>query len=451
MNKKPEKDRDELQLYRAIIENMAEGVLLIRARDDVIVYSNPAIERIFGYAAEELAGKPMSIINAPTKKSPQEVAGEIVRSLKADGVWRGDMQNIKKDGTVFCCHVNLSTFEHPQYGNVWVAIHQDVTERKRIEDALKESELKYRSLTESSSDAIFCVDEKGQFKFANHVFASNFRKTPDYFIGKTFWDIYPKEEADLRYELTKRVFQTGKGESFEGEIRLPGKISYFHIRLNPIKDEAGKVVLMLTDATDITARKQAEEKLKEANKLLEEQLSEIKQLQETLREQAVRDSLTGLYNRRYLDEMLERELARARRENYPVSVMMIDIDHFKNFNDIHGHQAGDEILKALGALLRNGIRQGDIACRYGGDEFIVIMPGADKADAEQRAEAIHLNFNSLRINYAGVEMCATVSIGVAFYPQHGDDIDQIIKAADSAMYEAKQAGRNRVCVRKNIS
>ena len=450
MNKKPEKDRDELQLYRAIIENMAEGVLLIRVRDDVIVYSNPAIERIFGYAAGELVGKPMSAINAPTKKSPQEVVGEIVRSLKANGVWQGDVRNIKKDGTVLWCHVNLTTFEHPQYGNVWVAIHQDITGRKHVEDALKESELKYRSLTESSSDAIFCVDEKGQYKFANHVFASNFGETPDYFIGKTFWDIYPKEEADLRYELTKKLFQTGKSESFEGEIRLPERISYFHIRLNPIKDEAGKVVLMLTDATDITGRKQAEEKLKEANKLLEEQLNEIKKLQETLREQAVHDSLTGLYNRRYLDEMMERELARAKRENYPVSVMMIDIDHFKNFNDIHGHKAGDEVLKALSALLCNGIRQGDIACRYGGDEFIIIMPGADKADVGQRADAIRHNFSSLRINYTGVEMYATVSIGVAFYPQHSDDIDQIIKAADSAMYEAKQAGRNRVCVWKNI-
>ena len=140
----------------------------------------------------------------------------------------------------------------------------DIEERKLEEEALRESELKYRSLIESSSDAIFCVDEKGEYKFTNHLFASTFGKTPDYFIGKTFWDVYDKEHADYRYEATKRVFRTGESESLEVEVPLPDKTLYFYATANPIRDETGKVILSLTHAVDITGRKKIEEALRES-------------------------------------------------------------------------------------------------------------------------------------------------------------------------------------------
>jgi PAS domain S-box-containing protein len=135
---------------------------------------------------------------------------------------------------------------------------------KRAGEALKESERLYRSLTECSSDAIFCVNEKGQYKFANQLFASTFGKSPEYFIGKTFWDIYPKEHADYRFEATKRVFQTGQSESIEIEVPLPDKTLFFYATANPIKDETGKVILVLTHAVDITERKKTEEALRES-------------------------------------------------------------------------------------------------------------------------------------------------------------------------------------------
>jgi PAS domain S-box-containing protein len=133
--------------------------------------------------------------------------------------------------------------------------------RKRAEEMLRKSELMYRSLIENSTDAIFCVDEKGQYQFTNHLFASTFGKTPDNFIGKTFWDIYPKEYADSSFETTKRVWQTGKTESLEVEVPLPDKTLYFLATTNPIKDETGKVVLMLTHSTDITELKIAQRAL----------------------------------------------------------------------------------------------------------------------------------------------------------------------------------------------
>ncbi len=138
---------------------------------------------------------------------------------------------------------------------------------KRAVEALRESERLYRSLTECSSDAIFCVNEKGQYKFANQLFASTFGKCPDYFIGKTFWDIYPKEHADYRFVATRRVFETGQSESVEVEVPLPDKTLFFYATANPIKDETGKVILVLTHAVDITERKKTEEALRESESL----------------------------------------------------------------------------------------------------------------------------------------------------------------------------------------
>ncbi len=137
-------------------------------------------------------------------------------------------------------------------------------ERQRVDKALIESDLKYRSLIESSSDSIFCVDEKGQYHFVNQIFSSTFGKSPDYFIGKTFSDVYAKEDADRRYEIVERLFRTGKSETFEISVPLPNKTLHFHSTVNPIKDETGKVILALTYATDITERKLAEEMLKES-------------------------------------------------------------------------------------------------------------------------------------------------------------------------------------------
>ncbi len=175
-----------------------------------------------------------------------------------------ELRMVKKDGTAFWAHLEATAAKDEDGAPVCHVVLSNITERREEAEALRESELKYRALVECSSDAIFCVDEKGQYKFTNHLFASTFGKPPDYFIGKTFWDVYPKEHADYRYEAIKRVFQTGESESLEVEVPLPSKTLYFYATANPIKDETGKVILSLTHATDITDRKRVEKALLES-------------------------------------------------------------------------------------------------------------------------------------------------------------------------------------------
>jgi diguanylate cyclase (GGDEF)-like protein len=170
-------------------------------------------------------------------------------------------------------------------------------------------------------------------------------------------------------------------------------------------------------------------------------------LREALRTQSVRDALTGLYNRRYLEEVLEREVRRAARAAQSLGVLMIDLDHFKNFNDTYGHDAGDAVLRETGAFLTRGIRAEDFVCRFGGEEFVVILPTANLEAACARAERLRLKMKELTVLHQGRSMgMLTVSIGVAVFPEHGVSPKELMAAADAALYEAKRGGRNQVGV-----
>jgi diguanylate cyclase (GGDEF)-like protein/PAS domain S-box-containing protein len=168
-------------------------------------------------------------------------------------------------------------------------------------------------------------------------------------------------------------------------------------------------------------------------------------LRETLRQQAIRDPLTGLFNRRYLEETLEREVQRAKRNHQPVGIIMIDIDFFKRINDNYGHKAGDTVLRELGGFLLTHVRREDIACRFGGEEFILILPGATLLTTRTRAELLQDRLKRLQIQHNGQQLGGvTLSLGVAVYPDHGTTGMAVIHSADMALYRAKQSGRNRI-------
>lgn len=167
-------------------------------------------------------------------------------------------------------------------------------------------------------------------------------------------------------------------------------------------------------------------------------------LRETLKREAIRDPLTGLYNRRHMEASLDREARRAERLHTPVGLLLIDVDHFKRFNDTYGHEVGDLVLHTLGDTFKSNIRGEDIACRYGGEEFLLILPDTSPEHSKTRAEEIRQKVKMLRIPYQHEELTITISIGVAVLPYHGPGLEEALKAADNALYQAKADGRDRV-------
>jgi len=201
---------------------------------------------------------------------------------------------------------------------------------------------------------------------------------------------------------------------------------------------------------EIRLRQNVEDQLRETNEALHAKLSEIIELQAKLREQAIRDALTGLFNRHYLADVMSTELSRAQRSGYPVTFMLIDLDHFKGINDQFGHQAGDVALSKSGEMLLNHIRQGDYAFRYGGEEFLVVLPGTSPQDALRRAEQLRADFVALKPEVDGQIINLTASIGVAIYPFDGEKIEDILHYVDTALYQAKGKGRDRFVISPNI-
>lgn len=170
-------------------------------------------------------------------------------------------------------------------------------------------------------------------------------------------------------------------------------------------------------------------------------------LASALKTQSVRDPLTGRYNRRYLEETLEREVRRAGRAVQALDVLMIDLDYFKTFNDTYGHEAGDSVLRETASLLSAGIRAEDFVCRFGGEEFVIVLPTADKEASRARAERLRLKMRGLTVMHQGRSLgMVTISVGVAAFPEHGTSPKELMAAADAALYQAKRGGRDQVAM-----
>jgi diguanylate cyclase (GGDEF)-like protein/PAS domain S-box-containing protein len=330
---------------------------------------------------------------------------------------------------------------------------EDVTDLKRTETALRDSEAKYRFIAERSADVIWQIGTDMRFTYINEA-DEKMRGFPrSEVLGRPLAEVLTPASFDKVMQANAaRMAAEQRGETtgtvqYELEQRCKnGGTVWTEINSSPMRDDAGKIVGFFGITRDITARKRAEDRLRAANERLQNQIAEIQRLQEALQEQAVRDSLTGLYNRRYLDETLEREISRAKREGHPLSLVMIDVDHFKRLNDTYGHQAGDQVLMALGDLLREDTRTEDVPCRYGGEEFLVLMPHMPLEAAHERAEYWRMKFAELAVTHGELAMRTTISLGVAAYPNHGHAADELTQCADLALYLAKHDGRNRVVV-----
>lgn len=252
--------------------------------------------------------------------------------------------------------------------------------------------------------------------------------------------IYSEDHAAIRAAI-QRVYDTrGYGELEVRQHGTDGKVRHYLVNGQFIRISGEPY--MFGTGLDLTEIQNAQARLRFANAELEKRVEEVRALQALLQEQAIRDPLSGLYNRRYLDEMLGRELAKAQREGYPVSIVLGDIDRFKDLNDTYGHQAGDEVIRLLSQLLREQSRAGDILCRFGGEEFILVLPGMSVSAAHARVDQWRELFARKRLSFGTFELSATISFGVAAYPMHGKTAERLIAVADKAMYIAKSKGRN---------
>lgn len=292
-------------------------------------------------------------------------------------------------------------------------------------------------LIESMSDGILVLDLSSRIVDINPAMRNILQIESASFLGS--------HASKVLDSWMKNVDQFISGSETRTELRIQNNPPrYLDLRVTPLYDNYQRLNGRLLVFRDVTERKQVEKKLRYANDRLQSQLIEIGTLQSRLRAQAIRDPLTNLFNRRYLDETLDRELARSAREGYPVCVIMLDIDHFKKVNDTYGHEAGDQILKSLAATLITQNRRGDFACRYGGEEFVIVMPNSTIQTACQRAEHLRTCLSSLDVQYGRYNLTTTLSIGVACYPTNGEDRESVLRSADQALYGAKKAGRNRV-------
>jgi len=264
-------------------------------------------------------------------------------------------------------------------------------------------------------------------------------------LGKSIADISGQDPVDVFRnwpQLLNRFFFT---EFSREEIEIPGVPPHtLEIVVTPIYNRMNNLEGRVIVARDITERKALENKLKEVNLSLQNQLNENESLRAKLLEQAIRDPLTGAFNRRYFSEALDQEAARAARENAPFSILILDVDHFKQFNDTYGHKCGDIVLQSLANFLNENTRQGDIVCRYGGEEFVILMTDVASEAAYKRAELFRSKFEEMAVEYEGKKLKCTFSAGVASYPAHADTAETLLNHADQALYQSKANGRNRV-------
>ena len=303
----------------------------------------------------------------------------------------------------------------------------DMVDVKKIQT----SELRYRRLFEAAQDGILILDAKtGAITDVNPFLIRMLGYTRAEFLEKRLWEVGAFKDI----EASKDAFQALQKNEYIRYKDLPLKAKdgrLIQVEFVSNVYTAGDEKVIQCNIRDITERKQAQDALLKSEALL--------------REQSVRDYLTGLFNRRYMEETLERELRRAARKEFSLSIIMLDVDNFKQFNDTYGHPAGDAILRELGNLLLKHVRGEDIPSRYGGDEFVIIMPDVSRTVTNERAELICEEAKGLHLQFEEHDLVAvSLSLGVAIFPEHGSTSAALLKAADDALYRAKREGRGRV-------
>lgn len=329
---------------------------------------------------------------------------------------------LNADGSYIWIYDSLKLIQ-PEDGSpsYMVGMWQDITRRKQLELRVYESEQRFRDIAELTTDWVWQVDDHGTYVYSGDKVQSLLGYDPEEVCGKTPFDFMPAEEATRMAEIFKDLVINQKPFSNLENTNLhkDGHEVILETSAIPLFDKDGRFNGYFGTERDITARKWAEE--------------EIKLL-------ATTDTLTGIANRRKFNLQLDKELERARRYGSALSLIMYDIDHFKRVNDTFGHDAGDCVLKDLTAMVKTNIRAVDLVARWGGEEFMILMPQSDETAAGIAAEKLRTRIEQHYFDQVGN---LTVSFGMTSFVIN-DNSNTILKRADDALYHAKEKGRNRV-------
>lgn len=423
--------------FRAIADTAPVALLITRPDDGKVLYANQAAAELSGVPLEQLIGSDV------TRFYPDPAARQrFLEQIRATGSVRNQViEFVRPDGTLLLTHRSATLGTLGEEPVLFVAV-ADLRERRKLETEL----LARSAAIEAAAEGIAITDRNGIIEYANPALTAISGYSREELVGRSTRIFSSGRHDRAFYEALWDTLRAGR--VWRGEIvnrRKDGALYTELMTIAPVVDERRETMRYVAVKHDISERKAMEVELKESNEKLLLQLYEINRLQAELREQAVRDGLTNLFNRRYLDETLERELARARREGYPLALVMIDIDHFKQLNDTYGHQAGDKVLRELAALLWSEVRAEDVPCRYGGEEFVVLLPRMPLEVALERAEGWRRTFQAMHIPFGDFQLDTTISCGLAAYPEHARTSDDLLRCCDEALYKAKRQGRNR-CV-----
>lgn len=462
------------KLSRAVESSPA--LIIITDAEGLIEYVNPKFAQVTGYSLRELHGKTPRVLKSV--ETPAEHYQCLWETIKSGRDWLGEFHNRKKSGELIWVKASITPIaDSGAQITHYLATEEDITDKKAAEEELRQSHAKLAdSLTElqcqtrdltllnqmnellqtcvtveeayrvfslkaaemglGAGGALAIVSPKGRFLETVARWGKDV-EILDVFDFDSCWAMrrgQRHEVADPASDLVCSHFHRPPTAGYMGlPLVVQGEtLGLLHIHAARECSPERKMRLLQISVT--------------VGEALTLALSNIR-LREALREQATRDPLTGLFNRRYLDDTLEREVLRALREKKPFTTVMADIDHFKKFNDAHGHEAGDRVLTEVAHSIRASLRQSDIAYRYGGEEILIVMPASNAAEAARRMEGIATRLQALNIPWGNKVLPAiTISAGIASLPEHGTDAEALLRAADNALYAAKQAGRNRVCI-----